>query len=89
MSCLCGDPACPSCGPAQGFPQPYVEESEDDPVELGVGHHAALISQLKPEPMVSGPDVVIEIGGKLYVSLEDYETVCFQRDMLSLLREPK
>jgi len=19
MSCLCGDPACPSCGPAQGF----------------------------------------------------------------------
>lgn len=19
MTCLCGDPACPSCGPAQGF----------------------------------------------------------------------
>ena len=29
MSCLCGDPACPSCGPAQGYCPKCVRAGKD------------------------------------------------------------
>lgn len=28
--CLCGDPFCVSCGPAQGYSREYAEPEEDD-----------------------------------------------------------
>lgn len=30
MSCLCGDPACPSCGPAQGYCPKCVMDGKDE-----------------------------------------------------------
>lgn len=29
MTCLCGDPECPSCGPAQGFNEPEPDEDKE------------------------------------------------------------
>ena len=30
VSCLCGDPSCPSCGPAQGFCPICSEEGKEE-----------------------------------------------------------
>lgn len=32
--CMCGDPYCPSCGPAQGYTDPIDDTEPFDPREL-------------------------------------------------------
>ena len=43
MSCICGDPACPSCGPAQGMVNAPAEERVETGHQLAQEHTEAEI----------------------------------------------